>query len=370
MNDQARTEISRRAFFQSAAGAAAASVLTPGLVRRARAQQSLSLLAWVGYEEQELIRPFEQQQGVRLNVKTYVGGDQMMSLFVPSKGVYDVLLLDPEYLQKLHAMGRLAELDPKDYDFGNYLPLFRRYPPTFIGDKMWGVDVRYGFNGLVFNRKKILQGITNSYKVLWDPSLKGRVGIWDWYLPSMGVLSRYLGHKDPYALTDEQFTKLADTLFSLRPNVGAVFPDPSAMLASLANEQIWIVPAGGDWVAAALQEQGHAIDWAVPQEGGVIWSECLAIPTDSRNRELAKTYIRYMMTPRAQALLAWRKAYTSQIPNIDAWQHMTDKQKAVLQITTREAAQALLARASIRELPSNQPEAKWQEVWQRFKAGL
>ena len=63
----------------------------------------------------------------------------------------------------------------------------------------------------------------------------------------MGSLSRYLGHQNPYALTEAEFGKLVDTLFSLKPSVGAIFPDFSTMLASFASEQIWIVPAGGDW---------------------------------------------------------------------------------------------------------------------------
>ena len=364
MNDQVKVRVSRRRFL----GASAAATALCSAPRIASAQQkALNLLAWIGYQETDIVRPFEEQYGVRLNVKTYVGGDQMFSLLMASKGIYDVVLMDPEYVQKLRPVGRLRELNLADYDVSHYLPPFRQYPPVWNDNKMYGLMVRYGFNGLVYNTSKISEEAASSYKTAWDPALKGRVGIWDWYLPSMGVISRYLGYKDPYALTEAQFSKLVETLFSLKPNVGAVFSDFSTMLASLASEQIWIVVSGGDWVGAALKFQGHPIAWSIPKEGGIIWSECLTIPTDSRNPDLAKQYIQYMATGKAQSLLTWRQANTSQVPNTDAWRFMTDKQKAALQITNEQDALGLLSRASVRQLPASPPEERWQEAWQQFK---
>src|SRR4051812_19687411 len=77
----------------------------------AGSQQSpkeLNLLCWVGYDERDFLEPFEKKFGVKVNTKTYIGGDQMFALFTQSHGTYDAVVVDPEYVKKLHAAGRLA----------------------------------------------------------------------------------------------------------------------------------------------------------------------------------------------------------------------------------------------------------------------
>ena len=161
------------------------------------AERVLNLLCWVGYEEPSMINVFEDKYDVKVNAKTYVGGDQMFTLFTQSRDVYDVVVVDPEYLPKLHAAGRLAKLDRDDYDSGDYFAPFKMFPFTEYDGDLYAVPIRFGSNGLVYNTNHLTPEDVMSYKILWDPKVKGRVGIWDWYLPSMGVLSPRCGQPDP-----------------------------------------------------------------------------------------------------------------------------------------------------------------------------
>jgi len=336
--------------------------------KRADTPKELNLLAWTGYEEKSMIEPFERKYNVKVNYKTFVGGDQMFALFTQSEGVYDVVVVDPEYIEKLHAAGRLAELDPDDYSFNDYFEPFKIFPLSWIDGKLYAVLVRFGSNGLVYNTKYISSEDVKSYEILWDPKVKGKVGIWDWYLPSMGVLSKSMNNSNPYEISDEQFSALNDKMKSLRPQVAAIHPTPPEMLSALASEQTWIVPAAGEWVAAILQQQGNPIDWSVPREGGVMWIETLVIANDAPHPDVAKQYIQWMQTPEAQALLTQREAYNSNVPNKRAYELLTEKQRNTLKVHDEEAAVALINRLSVRRLPVNQPEKDWQDAWQDFKA--
>lgn len=336
--------------------------------RRPLPQQELNLLAWTGYEERAMIEPFEKKFNVKVNYKTFVGGDQMFALFTQSRGTYDVVVVDPEYIEKLHAAGRLSELNPADYEVQDYFEPFERFRLCWIDGKLYAVLVRWGSNGLVYNTSHLSPEDVKSYKVLWDPKVKGKVGIWDWYLPSMGVLSKALGNAEPYKVSDEQFSMLKKRLMELRPQVAAIHPTPPEMLAGLANEQTWIVPAAGEWVASILQQQGKPIDWAVPDEGGVMWIETLVIPNDAPHPDIAKQYIQWMQTPEAQALLTQREAYSSNVPNKKAYDLLTQKQKDTLKVHNEEEALTLVRKLSVRRLPVDQPERVWQEAWQEFKA--
>ena len=293
----------------------------------------------------------------------------MFALLTQSKGTYDVAVVDPEYIEKLHAAERLSELNPADYNFDDYFEPFKKFPLAWTNEKLYAVLVRWGSNGLVYNTKYLSEEDVKSYRILWEPKVKGKIGIWDWYLPSMGVLSRAMGNAEPYKISDEQFTALKKRLMELRPQVAAIHPNPPEMLAALANEQTWIVPAGGEWVAAILQQQGKPIDWTVPDEGGVMWIETLVIPNDAPHPDIAKKYIQWMQTPEAQALLTQREAYNSNVPNRKAYNFLTEQQKNTLKVHTEEEALALIKKLSVRRLPINQSERVWQDAWQEFKAG-
>ena len=204
---------------------------------RVEAQERvLNLLSWVGYEEPSMINVFEDKYDVKVNAKTYVGGDQMFTLFTQSQGLYDVIVVDPEFLPKLHAAGRIVKLNRDDYDFSDYFAPFKKFPFTEYDGDLFAVPIRFGSNGLVYNTNYLSKEDVKSYKILWDPKVKGRVGIWDWYLPSMGVLSRAVGNRMPYDISDDQFAKLEKATLDLRGQVAAIHPS-SAGDAECAGER-------------------------------------------------------------------------------------------------------------------------------------
>jgi spermidine/putrescine transport system substrate-binding protein len=171
---------------------------------------TLNLLAWTGYNEPSMLEPFEKKFNVKVNYKTFVGGDQMFAILTQSHNTYDVVVVDPEYISKLVSAGRLAPLNPVDYNFSDYLEPFKHFPLAWINGTLYAVIVRFGSNGILYNTDHLTADEANSYSILWGPTLKGRVGIWDWYLPSMGVLSLAMRNSNPYAISDEHFAKLKE----------------------------------------------------------------------------------------------------------------------------------------------------------------
>ena len=185
----------------------------------------------------------------------------------------------------------------------------------------------------------------------------------------MGVLSRAMDNIEPYNISNKKFSILKKHLMALRAQEPAILSGPQEMVSALASEQVWIIPAGGEWIAGILKQQGKPVDWTVPEENGVMWIETLVIPNDAPHPDIAKKYIQWMQTPEAQALLTQRNAYNSNVPNKKAYNLLTEKQKDTLKIHNEEEALALIKKLSIRRLPINQPEKVWQDAWQEFKTG-
>lgn len=346
----------------------AAAIAGALLVACGEEQRELNILVWTGYEEPKLLKPFEEKYDIKVNYKTFVGGDKMFALLTQSKGEYDVVTVDPEYIEKLHALGRLSELDPKDYDFSDYFQPFDKFPQSRIDGRLYAVVVEWGSNALVYNTKHFSPEEVQSYDVLFKPKAKGRVSVWDWYLPFMGLVARSLGYQDPFDTTDAQFDKLKQRLFELRPQVRAIHANFPELLSSLANEDTWLVPGGAGWLAALLQEQNAPFDWNIPNEGGIMWLNSLVIPTDSPHPEMAKLYIQWMMTPEAQALLSRKQAYAANVPNSKAYPLLPEEYKKRMKVDKQADVDKIVSRLAVRSLPVQQSEAIWQDAWEQFKA--
>ncbi|MDE2630306.1 MAG: extracellular solute-binding protein, partial [Alphaproteobacteria bacterium] len=112
-------------------------------------QPTINVLAWTGYEEPQLTQAFEKATGIRVNVKTYVGGDQMYSIFSTTKNTYDAVIVDTEYLKPLHDAGRLSALEANSLNYTGYFPYFVTFPSAHFGGETFGVPVRFGVNGIV-----------------------------------------------------------------------------------------------------------------------------------------------------------------------------------------------------------------------------
>ena len=232
--------------------------------------------------------------------------------------------------------------------------------------------LRFGYLGLAYNTEKLSAEEVKSYKILWDPKVTGKVGWFDWYLPSMQVLSLYNGNKPPYDISDEAFEKLRETLFSLKPQTAGYF-QMADLFSSFANGQAWVVPGIGDWVALLLEDQGKPIKAVVPDEGGLQWTESLSIAKGAQNLDLAKRYIQYATSPEGQVKTATLSSYAAAIPNMEGWKLMAkDKPEWADRLRLRldqENVMDQFRKGNIftRKLPVQQPIEAWNETWTEFK---
>jgi len=337
----------------------------------------LNLLAWAGWEEAEVLDPFKRQHpNLTINVKNFIGDDEMLALLNQSRGAYDALGMGMEFAPIVAAQDLLAPLDKSQFDLSHYLGPFQDNHPKGVVDGEWyAIIVRWGVNGLSYNTKQLSESDVSSYEILQDPKLNGRIGIWDWYLPSMGTLSAALGNENPYAADGTEFDALTSYMSQIRPGVGAIFPTPAEMLSGLGSGEVWAIPAGADWVSAGLALEGRPVDWTVPTAGrtgqdvtwgGIMWSEGAAMTKDAQNPEAALAWVKYMTTPKAIALMATRKAYWSQVASAKSVPLLSAQAQELLHAPSAAELEQLAERVFVREIPED--TQKWQQAWSRFKA--
>jgi spermidine/putrescine transport system substrate-binding protein len=327
-------------------------------------QKVLNILTWAGYNEDQIIVPFEKKYNCKVNSKNFSGDEQLITIWETSpKGTWDVVNPDDQWVELFAKQGKIRALDPKKYPLKDFFPRFQKFAQFWLGDKLYGVATRFGYYGIAFNTKYISKDKVESWKILWDPKYKGKVGIFDWYIPNIGNMGRYIGVDQPYDMNKEQLKKVEELLLQLKPNVGTIALTASDLIAAMANESVWLSPAG-EWARTTLKEQGHPIEHYVPKEGSVSWNEALCITADTKNLDLAEKFVQWMASPEIQAKLAWAKAFHAATPNSKATKFLTPEQVDILRMN--ETGMELMKRTCFRKIPPD--EQAWKDVWMKFKA--
>jgi spermidine/putrescine transport system substrate-binding protein len=326
----------------------------------------LNLLTWAGYDDPAILAEFQAIYDVKINAKQHSGDQELMSIFSASKpGDWDVGVPDTPWIEIFKNNGWIAPLDPKDFPVNDYFTLFQKFDQCYVGGQMYGIVSRWGYYGIAYNSKFVMPDETTTSAVMYDPKYKGKIVLFDWYLPNMGMIGRLLGMKQPYDATPAELDQIKQKLFALRPQVGAIQTTASDTNTALASETGWL-SFTGEWAPTTLQEQGIPINMTVPKEGGVSWTEGMVIFKDAKNPEAAKAYLQYMTAPRGSAKLAWAQAFHAKVPNRRAVDYLTPSQAKTLEMDDWARVQALLPAIATRKIPPD--EKAWQDAWDQFKA--
>ena len=180
--------LSRRQLLKGAAAGAAVATAMPFLGRSAKAAPTeLTMLAWYGHAEPDVVQAFESEHNVKFVPKYYTGGDNMLALISQSPpGTFDVILSDAEFVQQLREADYIEQLDSKDYAFDDLFPEFQQFPGHWADGQLYSVITRFGFLGVSFNTSALTEAEASSYGIFGSEKLKGKVGHFDWYLPNLG----------------------------------------------------------------------------------------------------------------------------------------------------------------------------------------
>ncbi len=337
----------------------------------------LRILSWPGYEEPEVVSGFEEEYGVTVEFRTYLGGEQMLQFYNQSPpGTFDALISDGEYVVKLIELDAIAPIDPASVpNLSDYHPIYADFPGFYNDGEMMAVGTRFGNYGIAFDKELFTAEEASSWDFLLREDLQGKVAMFDWYLPNMGntSLALFPENSNPYDLTDDQLEQVRDWMLRLKPNVSLLTSNVQDIVNAFISGDVVAGPVG-DWVIQNAIADGQLNFMAVvPQEGAIRWSEGAVIAKDAQNPDLALAWVEYMSRPDVQARLANAAAYKGIAPNLKAVDHLNDSEKELLgYIPDPNDAEKLLIetqleRTHARQLPVQQDEQAWQDIYNEFK---
>jgi spermidine/putrescine transport system substrate-binding protein len=172
--------------------------------------------------------------------------------------------------------------------------------PPFDPNREYSLPWQSGMTGIAWN--EALTGPVESIEQLFeDPKLKGKVSMLQEQADSVGLVMLANGD-DPSEVTDETFGRAIDRVQAAVDSgqivrfTGNDFAQPLTQ-GELAAAVAW----SGDMIQ--LLADNPRLKWAVPKDGGMIWTDNMFIPKGG-SVATASTYMNYVYDPAVAAKIA------------------------------------------------------------------
>lgn len=163
-----------------------------------------------------------------------------------------------------------------------------------------------GFAGICWNIEQVPNGL-KSVSDLWDPSLKGRVGVLSEMRDTMGVILQEEGVDISGDWGDPEWAKAMDVFRTQVESgqIGAV--RGNSYLEDLVNgDTLAAICWSGDITLINAEAGEEKWKFAIPEAGGTLWNDNFVVPMGATHKKNAETLINYYYEPEVAAeVAAW-----------------------------------------------------------------
>jgi spermidine/putrescine transport system substrate-binding protein len=227
---------------------------------------------------------------------------------------WDIIVMTDWMIGNMARLGYLSELDV-DRDVPNFVanadPVYldRSYDPG----NLYSVPWQSGITGIAYNPELVDEEITSLGQLL-DPELIekycGQIGMFVEMRDSMSLALLYNG-VIPTEATIEDVEAAQQVLLDQAPCVRGYYGNEYA--DELANGSLAITMAwSGD--VFQLQLDNPDLQFVVPDEGGMLWTDNMAIPVGAQHPNAALAMMDYVYDPEVAAQIAEWVNYITPVP--------------------------------------------------------
>lgn len=293
--------MNRRSFLKTSSVIAVGTLCAPAIIGRAMAAETITLLTWETYQEPDWVKEWEAaNEGVKLNPVVISSLDEVFAQIQSGAIKPDVIYSEASTAGRLKKAGQIEAFDiAKLPNVSNILPSLNWKEPLSVDGKLMGVPLHWGTQPLMYNADLIKEPPT-SWTALWDKGYQGKVTTFDDATVNIPLIALYVGAKDPFNLTEEEFSSVADALRELRGQVRVItrgFDDATNLYAS--GEAI-IGYCHLVTVVNSLKKKGLNFAYTLPKEGTPSWIEGTYV-TPQGQRDIVYKFLNDTMSPKWQA---------------------------------------------------------------------
>lgn len=292
---------------------------------------------------------------------------------------YDIIVMTDWMIGNLIRLNHLEQIDV-ERDVPNFVAnaADKYKSPTYDPNNAHSVPWQSGITGIAYNPALVDEEIT-SLAQLFDPAFiekySGQIGMFSEMRDSMSLALLYNG-VDPEEATIEDAGAAVETLVAQAPHVRGYFGNEYAQ--GLADGSLAITMAwSGD--VFQLQFDNPDLRFVVPDEGGILWVDNMAIPKGAAHPNDALAMMDFVYRPEIAAQITEYVNYICPVPAAQeiirqhAAEAETDEDREYLEAVAESPlvfpTEEMLGRLHSYRVLTEDEERQWNELFQGVTQG-
>ncbi len=284
----------------------------------------LSISTWVGYidkGEGGTISKFEAEypgttvdyvEDVNDNVEFF--GKLQPQLDKGESGGRSVFVVTDWMAKQMHDLGYLQEIDYADLPNVEANLRENLRSPDFDPERQFSVPWQSGMTGLLVNKNEAPD--VESVNDLFDPKYKGKVTVLTEMRDTIPLMLKADGI-DPAEATKEDWLEQIDKLQQAADSGQLRRFTGNDYVQDLTNGNV-VAAIGWSGDVALIEPGNPDVEWRMPTDGCVLWSDNMVIPVGAPNTAAALAWMDFVYDPKIQAPIADYVRYVSPVDGIDA----------------------------------------------------
>ena len=372
-------QVSRRGLLLGTAGTigAASTLSLAGCAPTGGNAKNIVWANWAAYIDEDdagnypTLDRFEEESGIRVSYQIDVDDNNTYYAKVKDQLALgqdigaDTVCLTDWMVSRLIRFGYVQELDKTAIPNSKNL-LASLQDPGFDPGRTFSLPWQGGFAGLCWNKELYPKGLKN-VSDLWDPELKGRVGVLSEMRDTIGLILAEQGVDISSDFTATQF-EAAVELFREKVESGQIRNiKGNSYLEDLKSEDtIAAIVWSGD-VTVINAEAGDKWEFIIPEAGGTLWNDNFVIPIGTTKQASVHELINYYYQPDVAAEVAAWVNYITPVEGAQAEAEKIDPALAENQLIFPNAE--TLATAKVFRALSADEEQSFGDLFQSVLLG-
>ena len=286
---------------------------------------SLTISNWPLYIDKGTVPAFEKATGVSVKyIEDINSNEEFFNKLRPQleqgeSGGRSIFVLADYMVSKMHKLGYLQEFDKSGLPEVEKNLVSSLQHPQFDPNRDYTVPWQSGMTGIIVNKET--GNDIHSICDLFNPKYKGKIDILNEVREAVPLVMKCEG-VDPNEASESDWMKAIEKLKSASES-GQIrrFTGNDYQSDLTSGNVVAVMGWSGD--AVQLQEDNPELEWRMPTEGCMLWSEDMVIPVGAPNPTAAEAFMNYVYVPKNQAAIA---EYVNYVTPVEGVKEVFEKQ--------------------------------------------
>jgi len=283
-----------------------------------KASGELTISNWPLYIDKGTVPAFEKASGVKVKyIEDINSNEEFFNKMQPllgqgESGGRSIFVLADYQVVKMHKLGYLQEFDKSGLPEVEKNLVASLQHPAFDPNRDWTVPWQSGMTGVIVNKETAPD--VKSVCDLFESQYKGKVDFLNEVRETVPLVMKCEG-VDPDEATEADWMKAIEKIKGAADS-GQIrrFTGNDYARDLTSGDAVAVIGWSGD--AVQLQEDNPSLEWRMPTEGCMLWSEDMVIPIGAPNPTAAEAFMNYVYEPEVQANIAEYVNYVTPVEGV------------------------------------------------------